>query len=123
LSTAVEDIVLEGSFLEAPPESGVSSPAEPEDVATTSPVELSVLRRLEGEYSSEELGAVWHLEAGNDGLVLSHPGGGTTVLSAESDDVYSGSGLVLSFASEGGEVSTFTLQAGRVQNLRFETVR
>jgi len=123
LSTAVEDIVLEGSFLEAPRESGVSSPAEPEEVAPTSPVELSVLRRLEGEYSSEELGAVWHLEAGNDGLVLKHPGAGTIVLSPESDDVYSGSGLVLSFASEGGEASTFTLQAGRVQNLQFVRVR
>lgn len=121
LSTAVEDIVLEGAFPEAPQESEASS-AEDEETAATTPVDLTVLRRLEGQYASEELGAVWYLEAGNAGLVLNHLSGGQIVLSPESDDVYSGSGLVLSFASEGGEVSTFSLQAGRVQNLRFERV-
>lgn len=122
LSPAVEDIILEGSFTEALPESE-APPAERPETSAAPVVDLTVLRRLEGRYSSDELGAVWHLEAGSEGLVLHHPGGATIVLSRDSDNVYAGSGLVLTFANEGADVSTFSLQAGRVQNLRFEKVR
>ena len=122
LSAAVEDIVLEGRFLEARREPQTSAPS-PTDATASAPVEQSAVRLLEGEYSSEELGAVWHLEATSDGLVINHPSGRKVVLSPESDDVYSGSGLVLSFTREGETGSAFSLQAGRVQNLRFTRVR
>ncbi|MCX8215041.1 MAG: hypothetical protein OTJ97_11160, partial [SAR202 cluster bacterium] len=65
----------------------------------------------------------WVLEASMGELILRHPGADSLNLTADSETVFSGSGLVLSFVREGDRAVAFVLQAGRVQNLRFDRVR
>lgn len=122
LSAAVEDIVLEGSFLEPVPTTEL--PRRAQDVSEErAAVPRSVIREIAGDYASEELGSTWVLEPSDDGLVLRHPTGRSVDLVPDDESVFSGAGLVLRFISERGRVVAFVLQAGRVQNLRFDRVR
>ena len=122
LSAAVEDIVLEAEFLEdSPPIQSQSGPEDGEDDHDIVP--QAVLETLAGAYASEELGSTWVLEASMGELILRHPGADSLNLTADSETVFSGSGLVLSFVREGDQAVAFVLQAGRVQNLRFNRVR
>ena len=122
LSAAVEDIVLEGRFLEdARPTQARSDAEEVEEDQAIVP--QAVLRTLAGAYASEELSSTWVLEAADGGLILSHPSGATFNLTPDSETVFSDSGLTLTFVRQGDQASAFTLQAGRVRNLRFDRIR
>jgi CubicO group peptidase (beta-lactamase class C family) len=122
LSAAIEDIVLKGRFLEDAPASPAGPPSESvEDEHPTAP--QTVLQSLAGTYVSGELGSTWILEAGDAELILTHPSGATLTLTMDGEDVFSHSGLTLSFERRGDQAVAFVLQAGRVRNLRFERVR
>jgi len=122
LSTAVEDVVLDGRFPE-PAQAASTQAGTPEGEEESVEVEQAVLRQLAGEYASEELGATWDIEASAAGLLLHHPSGEALTLSPSDDTVFSGSNLTLRFVSEAGRAVAFVLQAGRVRNLRFDRVR
>jgi len=77
-----------------------------------------------GEYRSEELNTLYRVTLRDGALSLERHTGPAIALVAISPDVFRAGNLELQFTRSGaGLVTGFTVQAGRVQNLRFERVR
>ena len=125
LSTAVEDIVLEGAFTESVAEEGgpVGAAAGGDEEEATVQVSADVLAALAGSYRSDEIGSTWTIEVEGDALVLHHPSGESQELSARSEAVFGRGGIELAFVREGGRATAFVLAAGRVRNVRFARTR
>ena len=119
LSVAVEDIVMEGDFTEAPRSPRASPSAGAGEQAVVQASE-STIAALAGSYESAELGATWVLEAVDADLLLHHPDGRTITLEARSETLFTGRGHQLEFIREAGEVKGFVLGAGRVRNITFD---
>jgi len=76
-----------------------------------------------GTYRSEEVQAEYTVRASGDSLVLERPARDPIALVAMDDEFRAGN-LTLRFVREGaGHASAFTVQAGRVRNIRFERIR
>jgi CubicO group peptidase (beta-lactamase class C family) len=86
--------------------------------AQLNPAELAVYA---GEYYSEEVDATYHLVVEDGALVLSSRHiAAQTLVSTAPDRFRSGNGLTLHFERSGAErPSAFTIEAGRVRNIRF----
>lgn len=81
----------------------------------------SELARYAGDYYSEEVDATYHIAVAEGGLVLSaHHVASQRLTSAGIDSFHTTSGLTLHFVrTAGGAPSAFTVEAGRVRNIRF----
>jgi hypothetical protein len=77
--------------------------------------------RLAGAYHSEEVDATYTVRLGNGRLVLDRPLGRTDTLTTAGNDAYRAAGLTLTFRRDaGGNPTSFTVEAGRVTNIRFD---
>jgi len=75
---------------------------------------------LAGDYYSDELDATYHVIAEGDHLVLRRPLAASPVLEAVDPNTFRAGQLVLHFERNGGDTAAaFTVQAGRVRNIRF----
>jgi CubicO group peptidase (beta-lactamase class C family) len=73
-----------------------------------------------GDYYSDEVDATYRIAATNSGLVLSAHHVPTQKLVAAGVDTFrAGNGLTLHFEKGAGSVTAFTVEAGRVRNIRF----
>ncbi|HWQ03103.1 MAG TPA: serine hydrolase domain-containing protein [Candidatus Nitrosotenuis sp.] len=97
--------------------------AKPETLAAVQPfaVAESELPAFAGDYFSDELDIVWHI-ALKDGKLTNRIGASTTTteLRPAFRDAFIASGVQLIFEREAaGRPQSFTIQAGRVRNIRF----
>ena len=136
LSMAVEDIVLEPAFAGEEPVAGSpdaqvgNTPAAGPDedpAPAASPMSAERLRTLTGAYRSDELDAIWTIEAAAGGrLLLHHPSGESPELEQRGENRMGWSGLDLDFVRDGAGPNSpptaFVLSAGRVRNVRFDRV-
>ncbi len=80
-----------------------------------------LMTQYRGSYYSQELDVVYELVPEEDGLFLKVAGWRFNRLTLRSDDVLRASGLTLNMVRDSrGTVTGFRLDAGRVQNLRFD---
>jgi lysophospholipase L1-like esterase len=89
---------------------------------TTVTLSASGMSRLAGSYASAELGATYRVYVRGAELMIHRPIERDTVLLAESPNSFrvAGAGLVLHFDSAGtAPPQSFTIEAGRVTNIRF----
>ena len=87
------------------------------------PVDLSPeqLKEYEGEYFSEELQAAFRLSMKEDRLHFSHKNAPGGFLNPTLQDKFTLRNLKVHFIRDGeGRIAAFTLDAGRVKNLKFE---
>jgi len=87
------------------------------------PVDLSPeqLKEYEGEYFSEELQSAFRLSMKEDRLHFSHKNAPGGFLNPTLQDKFTLRNLKVHFIRDGeGRIAAFTLDAGRVKNLRFE---
>ena len=106
---------------DAPPApAGTAGPGVPEAPARAGAGEAK--QEFAGRYRSDELAAVWDVAWRSDTLWLTRRLYGTRPLRALGPDRFAaGSGHELQFGRDSaGRVTSFTLQAGRVRNIRFE---
>lgn len=122
LSAAVEDILLESAFPEPPPPREARREAAEETEEATE-VSEEFLQELAGSYWSQELDSEWVFRAQESALLLHHPSGESSVLRAVSGTEFATGGLRVRFSKEGGDVVGFSLDAGRVRNIRFERMK
>ncbi len=73
-----------------------------------------------GEYVSDEVQAVWSVEALGDTLVLRHRVLGDRALRAVADDRFAAGGMTVEFSRAAGRVTAMTIRQGRVRALRFD---
>ncbi len=83
--------------------------------------DVSALRTYEGVYRSEEVQADYTIRLADGRLVLERRAAGPTPLVPIGDDTFRAGSFVLRFARErpGERASAFTIEAGRVRNIRF----
>ncbi|HEX5970919.1 MAG TPA: SGNH/GDSL hydrolase family protein, partial [Gemmatimonadaceae bacterium] len=89
-------------------------------------LDATQLRRLAGNYTSDELGATYRVFVRNGQLMIHRPLARDTVLIAESPSSFraAGSGLMLHFDSTAATPpESFTIQAGPVSDIRFSRPR
>ena len=73
---------------------------------------------LVGEYYSAEVDATYHIRlAGGQALIDRPPGRVDTLVVAAGE--YRGGGMTYTFERSAGNVTAFSVQAGRVRNIRF----
>jgi CubicO group peptidase (beta-lactamase class C family) len=91
------------------------------DVALAAQLNPAELAIYAGEYYSDEVDATYHLAVENGALVLSSRHiAAQKLVSTAPDRFRTGSGLTLHFERNGTERPTaFTIEAGRVRNIRF----
>jgi CubicO group peptidase (beta-lactamase class C family) len=79
------------------------------------------LGELAGRYRSEELDVVYRIEAEGGALVLHRPPGGPQLMRAAGSHRFSVGSQVFNFERDAaGRTIAFTVDAGRVRNIRFE---
>ncbi|MFL5612898.1 MAG: serine hydrolase domain-containing protein [Gemmatimonadaceae bacterium] len=120
LAEQVADVYL-GAKMMAKPERQVAARRGQRDVALAaelSPAELTVYT---GDYYSNEVDATYHIAVENGTLVLSAHHVPSQKLSSTAPDVFrTENGLTLHFVRAGADKpSAFTIEAGRVRNIRF----
>lgn len=122
LANGVADIYLADRLGERP---RPASPAAARRERPSAVVAPETLRAFEGEYRSEELGAVYRLSLEEGSLVVQHPLRGAIPLHAESPDEFTASGgLRFRFERSASGVPTgFRVDAGRVTNIGFSRIR
>jgi CubicO group peptidase (beta-lactamase class C family) len=106
------------------PVAAASAAATPVRDAATTPAPLRAagsVAQLAGRYYSRELDVTYHLEAADGGLTLTRRMHGTQRLVAgTAPDAFSVGTHRLSFQRDGaGQGAAFTVEAGRVRNIRF----
>jgi hypothetical protein len=119
LAEQVADVFL-GAKMGTKPERQVAA-RRPRDVALASQLSPAELAMYTGDYYSDEVDATYHIAIDNGSLVLSGRHVATQKLSSMAPDVFSTpSGLALHFVRAGSDKPTaFTIEAGRVRNIRF----
>jgi CubicO group peptidase (beta-lactamase class C family) len=87
-------------------------------------VDSAALAAYAGEYASQELDVRYRLVVAGERLVLHRRTHAPTPLEVDGPETFRGADLVLRFtrAADGG-ISGFTIQAGRVRNIRFDRTR
>lgn len=94
--------------------------ASGEAVAALDP---ATMRALAGTWYSEEVDALYRVEPSGTGLVLVRGTSGVLPLRPLGDDTFRAGSLTLHFARDGAGVATaFTVEAGRVRDIRFVRV-
>jgi CubicO group peptidase (beta-lactamase class C family) len=84
----------------------------------------AALDAIAGEFSSDEVQATYRLERTAGGVLLHRPLRGPAPLRPTGPDTYRAGNLVLRFEPDGeGGFAGFTVQAGRVANIRFSRTR
>jgi CubicO group peptidase (beta-lactamase class C family) len=121
LTRVVADVVLADRLMPVPepatrPAGAATGPAEePAVVRSASP-----LPAYAGRYVSAELGVAYEVAVRGDTLRLAQPGGADRALTALGGDEFGASGgWGVRFLRDGGSISGFVLDAGRVRNLVF----
>ena len=76
-------------------------------------------RSLDGTYASEEVGATYVVRSAAGRLIVHRPPSRTDTLVATADGGYAGPGYVVRFEPGAGAPGWFTIEAGRVRNIRF----
>jgi hypothetical protein len=120
LAEQVADVYL-GAKMGTKPERQVAARRGQRDVALAaelSPAELAVYT---GDYYSDEVDATYHVAVENGALVLSARHVPSQKLSSTAPDVFRAeNGVTLRFVRVGADKpSAFTIEAGRVRNIRF----
>jgi CubicO group peptidase (beta-lactamase class C family) len=126
LTKQVADIHLAGQLRDAAPaqriaseDPAASAPRQGTGTVATPPIPPARLAELAGEYHSEEVGATWLVAVDGDRLVLTG-GGARRGLTSQGGDRFTAGSQTLRFErSAAGRVTGFSLDAGRVRNLRF----
>ena len=120
LARRVADVVLETKFTEPVPPSPAppAKPAPPE----AKPVDLAPYL---GTYTSEELGGVVYRFIAGEGSAMVLEGRHKRTLRPLGGDQFDGGRWKVQFSREsaGGPVIGFTIEAGRVRNIRFKRVQ
>lgn len=119
LGSSVEDLLLEGEFLEAA-ESPAPSSQAPETENPARPVPASIAAELVGTYHSEELQMTLVLESEGGELRVGTPSGNAFPITIRGEVFVTSQGLVLEFVRMRGNVVAFLLSAPRARNIRFE---
>jgi CubicO group peptidase (beta-lactamase class C family) len=118
LTSSVEDVVLEGEFLNAPESSASSTPA-PQAEGAERPVPASAASELIGTYRSGELTATLELELEEGQLRVRAPSGNSFPLTMRGEVMVTPQGLTLEPIQGGNGVTGFLLSAPRARNIRF----
>jgi CubicO group peptidase (beta-lactamase class C family) len=106
------------------PAETVAGPAQPRsNTQADAPASNIPLAAYAGSYHSEEVGATYRIEASDGTLVMHRPTHGPIPLQHVSGDTFRGDGLVLEFLRQGRRAVAFTVEAGRVRNIRFDRVQ
>lgn len=114
----VADVVLADRLGPAPPPAQRPAEGAEEANAPAPPVRPA---DYAGRYFSHELQAAYHVVADRGGLTVIRPDGAELQLTPRGDDAFRlGGGATVRFLRDGGHVSGFVLDAGRVRNLRFQ---
>ena len=87
------------------------------------PPPASALRAYEGTYYSEELNATYRISLPRDVLNLSRSLGSGPLRPNGTDRFSVGSHTLVFQRGQGGAITGFTVEAGRVRNIRFQRVR
>jgi CubicO group peptidase (beta-lactamase class C family) len=77
------------------------------------------LHALAGDYYSDELDALYHVAVDGDHLTLRRPLARAAPLAATDSNTFRAGSLVLHFERSGDSAPAFTVEAGRVRNIRF----
>jgi len=95
-------------------------PRQADTAAAGSPLSAADLARVAGTYYSPELDVTWTLAPVNGGLVLRQRRNPESKLEPRGADTFRAPGLTLHIEhDQSGEVSGFTISAGRVRGIRF----
>jgi CubicO group peptidase (beta-lactamase class C family) len=113
LANQVAEVYL-GDLMK-PPATAATAPARSRLPLNVAPVE----QRLLGSYYGDEVDATYTVRAAGSRMVLARPLQVDTLM-ATADGGYQAADIVLRFQGPSGQpASSFTVQAGRVQNVRF----
>lgn len=126
LTRQVADIYLGDQLRETAPAQRIASEDSVASVTpqavragTAAAISASGLAEFAGEYDSDEVGATWRLALDGDRLMLTGGGARRAVTSQGADRFTTGSQSLRFERSAAGRVTGFSLDAGRVRNLRF----
>ena len=126
LTKQVADIYLTGQLRAADPapriaseDPAASAPRRAEPTGAAAAIPAARLSELVGDYHSEEVGATWSLALDGDRLMLTGGGSRRALASQGSDRFATGSQTLRFERNAAGVVTGFSLDAGRVRNLRF----
>jgi acyl-CoA thioesterase-1 len=120
IARKVAEVYL-GKQMAAPPSVGQQLRIGDEPITLV--LSASQLNRVVGSYTSDELGATYRVFMRSGRLMIHRPIARDTALLARSPNTFdvAGAGLVLHFDSTTAtSPESFTIQAGRVTNIRFE---
>lgn len=120
LADQVAELYL-GDRLRPRPQSAGPTPAQPRQTQPSAPAPPStaVLRAYEGTYYSAELDATYRIALTAGGLLLTRRLGGGVLRAVGSDRFAVGSHTFVFQRAASGDVTGFTVEAGRVRNIRF----
>lgn len=122
---AVADLVLADAFPEPSPEPPAPQSGAPAAGAEAAAPALTfaALSELAGSYASEEIDAVFEIAVDGDRLTLRRPNAEPVPLRPRADDEFQAPAAVLTFQRDGGRVTGFKVNAGRVTGIVFERLR
>jgi hypothetical protein len=113
-----------GNIMDPPTDTAARTPQTPRAEQPARQPEPAALDAIAGEFSSDEVQATYRLERTADGVVLHRRLRDPVPLRAAGPDTYRAGSLVLRFEPDGaGGFGAFTVQAGRVANIRFSRTR
>ena len=126
IARQVAEIYLGDRMTPAPAAAAAASPAARRTAPPTVALGAAQMNRLAGSYTSDELGATYRVFVRDGRLMIRRPIERDTVLIAESPHSFrvAGAGIALHFDSTTATPpESFTIQAGRVTDIRFSRPR
>ena len=120
LADQVAELYLGDRLMPRPQPTGGGSAQPRTSTPSTPPVPTpAALRAYEGEYHSEELDATYRIRLTQDGLTLARRLGSGILRASGADRFTLGSHTFQFQRGPGGAITGFTVEAGRVRNIRF----
>jgi CubicO group peptidase (beta-lactamase class C family) len=108
----------------AQPANATATPARAATAQPTpEPPAAGALRAYEGTYYSDELNATYRVSLSRDALTLTRKLGSGALRPNGTDRFSVGSHTLVFQRGQGGAITGFTVEAGRVRNIRFQRVR
>ena len=118
-----EDGSVEGATLNQNGQNHATRLPDEEEVPAWEPTN-DELAEFAGRYFSEEIETFYHIELGDDGLVVRHRRLDEATLNPGDEDGFSGGGLTYSFERDrNGRVIAFYVSNGRTRDVRFQRVQ
>jgi CubicO group peptidase (beta-lactamase class C family) len=119
IARKIADLYL-GTQMKQPVATPANAPRSRQREEPPASLDSAMLRAFAGDYYSTELDAMYHVVVDGSHLVLRRPNAVPAVLAPAAGDTLRAGALALHFERTGDIAQSFTIQAGRVRNIRFQ---